>query len=254
MDSKIKASFWSDAAIEGMDACGKLALLWLFTAHISNCGWATATKNRFEFETGLKWDVLVRATEALGEGVVKGKDGWWVRNYIRHQVGDGPQLAKNNMRVPIKSSMAFAPVEIVAVIAIEYPDLFSESGRASEGLQKGLPTTRAEQSRAEVLEGKEVQEENQFPPREPPCTLEQARAASATQGITADEAEHWWISRASDKWMKGGDGSRRAVGTEWQYDMKQFTTSVRKNGGSKNGTQTHQRRDSGSLNKPGRYT
>lgn len=229
MDSKIKASFWSDAAIESLDSRQKLALLWLFTSHISNCGWATATKSRFEFETGLKWTVLERATAALGTALVRGKDGWWVRNFIRHQIGDREQLAKNNMRVAIRTSMAFAPAEIVAEIMVEYPALSDKEERASEGLQKGRGSTRAEQSRAEVLDsGKEVQEEN----HSPPCTIEQAKTASVAAGITEAEAEFWWESRASDHWMKGGEGSRRAVGSAWQHDMKQFTTSVRKNGGS----------------------
>lgn len=79
-------------------------------------------------------------------------------------------------------------------------------------------------------DGKEVQEEN-HPPRTAPCTLEQAINAAGNIGITPDEARHWFSSRASDKWQKGGDGNRRAVGTEWQHDLSAFTMAVRRNGG-----------------------
>lgn len=65
-----------------------------------------------------------------------------------------------------------------------------------------------------------------------PCTLAQAKAAAESAGVTHEEAEHWYSSRASDDWMKGGDGNRRPVGREWQHDMKAFTMAVRKNGGT----------------------
>lgn len=80
-------------------------------------------------------------------------------------------------------------------------------------------------------DGKEVQEENHPPPRTAPCTIEQALAAAGNLNITPEEVRHWYDSRASDRWMKGGEGNRRAVGTEWQHDLSAFTASVRKNAG-----------------------
>lgn len=163
MDSKIKPSFWSDPKIEALSSSERLAVLWLMTAHVSNCGWATATRGRFEFETGLEWSTLESAALSLGTGLVRSKDGWWVRNFIRHQIGDGSKLAKNNMRAAIKGSMAFAPAEIVAEIMTEYPELGEGLQRPAEGLQKeneGLQNdseaqekSRAEKSRGIELEG-----------------------------------------------------------------------------------------------------
>lgn len=82
-------------------------------------------------------------------------------------------------------------------------------------------------------EGKEVQEENHPPRVAAPCTLEQARAAADGCGVTLKESEHWWQSRASDGWMKGGEGNRRQVGPNWQSDMTAFVMGVRNNGGSR---------------------
>lgn len=101
--------------------------------------------------------------------------------------------------------------------------------------------------------GKEVQEENHRAQKGPPCTLEQAKAVSDSIGVSREEAEHWWTSRASDSWMKGGEGNRRPVGNQWQHDMKAFAMAVRKTGGSNYATKTNGRNHGGDLNAPDRY-
>lgn len=266
MDTKIKASFWSDAVIESLDARGKLAILWLLTANVSHCGWASATKKRFEFETGLKWTALEKATQAFGGALVKGKDGWWIRNYIRHQIADGDQLARNNMRFPILNSMSFVSAEIVAEILKEYPQLSSKKDTPPPPLTDPSPTTpppqeqsRAEQSRAEVLNGKEVQEETNAEqlPTGFPVTVAQAIEMARQTGCAAPD------EYLSEVWKQAhGRGGRDGAGTtirRWgthvdgRWDREQFDWKAKRNGNGSR-TQTPRRRDSGDLNSDDRYT
>lgn len=138
MDTKIKSSFWLDQKVESLDAIQKLALLWLFTAHVNNAGWVECSQRRFEFETASPWQALLDATEALGKGVLRHAKGFWIRNYVRHQIGEGVKLAKNNMAMAIVSSLGSAPEEIIKEFSKEYPELSEKI----KGLTKGLPSPR----------------------------------------------------------------------------------------------------------------
>lgn len=259
MDTKIKASFWSDATVENLDPGEKLAILWLFTANVSHCGWATATLKRFEFETGLKWHVLESATTALGTALVKGKDGWWIRNYIRHQVAAGDQLAKNNMRFPIKASMAFVPSTIVTEIIAEYPTLYANGDTPPPPLPPVVPhhKSRAEQSRAEVLSVGKEGAGGKPPPTEKEV-LDYAAGGDGTVIISRDCALRWFTDRETADWMRPKGQHMLPVLPNWQADLRGYAMDwnqrrTENNHGSKSRPPTPQRRDNAVLNLPGRY-
>jgi len=59
-------------------------------------------------------------------------------------------------------------------------------------------------------------------------TIEQAKSAASTIGITEDKAVEWWNAREASEWMKGmAGGGTSPVGTNWQADM----TTYAKRGG-----------------------
>jgi hypothetical protein len=123
MDTKIKSRFWPDPQVEALDRDGKLSLLWLLTAHITDCGYVECSPRRFEFETGSPWQALIEATEALGGSVVRTAKGFWVRNYIREQVGVGESLANNNMGKAVVRQLKNVPPEIQQLVLRQYPEL-----------------------------------------------------------------------------------------------------------------------------------
>lgn len=123
MDTKIKQTFWSDRTIENLSSDQKLALLWLFTAHANNAGWVECSARRFEFETGSPYEALLSACKALNKGIISHEKGFWVRNYVRHQIGEGESLAKNNMAKAIIASLIELPDEVLKEFKSEYPEL-----------------------------------------------------------------------------------------------------------------------------------
>ena len=235
MDTKIKPSFWSDATVENLIPVEKLALLWLLTANVSHCGWASATKRRFEFDTGLEWSVLERACIALGKGLVKGVDGWWIRNYIRHQIGDGQKLAKNNMATAIKQSMMFVSGEIVSEIISEYPCLYDPNTSPPEALVEGSRSPRVEKSGVESL--------RKGSPEGKPPTEEEAvsYADSCAQVIIKRECVLRWLTdRETSDWTRPKGLHMLPVLPNWQSDLRGYAQDWNKREderASKNGRQ-----------------
>jgi hypothetical protein len=98
MDAKVAATFWTDSRVETLDQGATLALLWLMTAHVNEAGWVPKiSERRFVFESKTTWKDLERACEGLGEGIVVHEKGWWLRHFIRYQIGTGSSLGKNLM-------------------------------------------------------------------------------------------------------------------------------------------------------------
>lgn len=153
MDTKIPASWWLSPMVENLDAEAKLAVLWLHTAHVTPCGWGSATLKRFIFETDCKPEALQRAYQALGDSIIVLPEGYWLRDFIRQQINDGERLLKNNWSKALFSELPKLPQLVRDAILSEYPVL-------AEGLGKGLPSPaiaqekrREEQSREEQSRG-----------------------------------------------------------------------------------------------------
>lgn len=123
MDSKIKARFWTDPEVEAMGPLQKLALLWLMTAQVSDCGWVQCSRKRFEFDTGVAYEDLNAAVKALGTSVVVVDGGFWLKNYIREQLGAGEKLASNTMSSAIARASQHAPAVVKSLILENYPEL-----------------------------------------------------------------------------------------------------------------------------------
>lgn len=163
MDTKIKARFWSDPEVECLDRDQKLALLWLFTAHISDCGYVECSTKRFEFETGSPWQALVSAAEALGGSIVRTSKGFLVRNYIREQIGEGERLAKNLMGKSIARSLHEVPAEVRALVFESYPELEALSKPFTSPCASSRSTGEERRGEERSHSGEEVQEKGVEP-------------------------------------------------------------------------------------------
>lgn len=63
---------------------------------------------------------------------------------------------------------------------------------------------------------------------DPPCTVEQAKAAAFMAGVKEEEAESWWHARSGSDWTRSdGQGGRVKIANGWRSDMKTYTGNVR---------------------------
>lgn len=107
------------------------------------------------------------------------------------------------------------------------------NGNVTENaLQKPLPEKRREESSTDTpttREGADAGDHDRKPIRRP--TLDQARSAAASIGVTPAKAEEWWHVRESTDWIKGtAGGGTIAVGANWQADLKTYAARVGFNG------------------------
>jgi hypothetical protein len=164
MDTKISSDFWDDPDVIELDEQARLAALWLLTnARLNLAGYAEISGKVFSFQTGLSQEALARAHEGLPKTFLKFGKGYWVRNFIRRQIGQGNSLVRNNYLLPLLRDIQASPEPVVQAVLENYPEL-SESYK-SKALGKDLGSTtqapekrraeknREEQSRAEQLAG-----------------------------------------------------------------------------------------------------
>lgn len=163
MDTKIFSRFWSDPQIEILDSNGKLAVLWLLTAHVTDAGYVECSRRRFEFETGSPWQALLDSVEALGDSIVATSKGFWFRNYIRLQIGVGQPLAKNNMAKSIARSLRHLPDDVHYLVLQHYPELKEALGKPSPTPYRASEST-GEERRGEERRGLEGSPEGNHPP------------------------------------------------------------------------------------------
>ena len=65
-------------------------------------------------------------------------------------------------------------------------------------------------------------------------SLDQAKSAAATIGVTAEFADEWWHAREATDWVKGsGGGGSVHVGTNWQADLKTYASRMAGSGNPK---------------------
>lgn len=153
MSPKIKTSFWSDSEVENLSPEQKLTYLWLITnAQMRLCGICEVSEKRFSFETGLGKEHLAKTLQALPRALkhFPKQNLVYVRNYIRHQIGDGDQLIKNNIFKSVISSLTGVNYqEVRNEIASDYP-LIKPFLSPSEG---GSKVPKGERERKGEREG-----------------------------------------------------------------------------------------------------
>ena len=165
MQTKIDPAIWEN--IEDATPETKLAVFWMLTnSRLDAAGYCKASMKRFEFETGLTSESFHTACQALGKGLVPVAKGYWLRNYIRRQIGpDGETLSKNYFsRTVAKILQASACQELIDLVLQEYPSLerlfsssSSEKKTPSEGLAKPLASPKEKEIEKEIEKEKEIE-------------------------------------------------------------------------------------------------
>lgn len=267
MDTKIKDAFWKDPAIEQLVEAGDrdaiLSLLWLLTAEVNHAGWVEVTPRRFLFQTSCSFEALQRACHALGKGIVSHPKGFWIRNFIRHQIGSGEALAANNMAAPVIKSFQTTPPEIVAEVLAQYPELkvrikpqkLDEKRSPSQALAEGCHSTGEEKKREE----KSREEGNGSAEGKGPITLAEATAfakrwCESSPSMIAFEAvqvELWFADRERKQWQATSGqiiGSRAQAEkdlTFWLLKAKTGQTPSRPGSGERGKTSPSQKKERG---------
>jgi hypothetical protein len=131
MQTKIDPKLWD--ALQGSTKETKLAVLWMLTnRQLTPSGYCPAPVETFQHETKLSEEDLRRAYEFLREDVVKTAKGYWLKKFIRQQIGENrPALAKDKRARPVVTSIEETECpELKAAFLAEYPSLsplFSEN-------------------------------------------------------------------------------------------------------------------------------
>lgn len=98
MHSQIKSIFWSDDRVGALSPEEKLAILWLMTnSRLDICGFCRPEKRWFEFEVGIPFEALLRASKGFPDSIQTLPDGTlFIRNYIRHQCSKNGSVSITN--------------------------------------------------------------------------------------------------------------------------------------------------------------
>jgi hypothetical protein len=237
MDSKVKGSFWTDPEVEDLGAEEKLAVLWLMTAHVNACGWTEVGKKRFEFETGCPWDALGRACDALQGGIVRTGNGtgFWLRNYIRHQFGNGEKLVKNRISGALVNQILDLPEEVMEVAWKAYPELKKKHRQSTNGRSpsKGSasPTDGVREGEGErVREGEGAVE----------LHWDRNRGWSGVTGALVEELQAAYPAcdidrqlRAMDQWLKSN--REKSHKSNWRRFLTNWLAKEQDRGGDLRG-------------------
>lgn len=164
MDPKVSPQFWTDRDVIELDAGAKLAAFWMITnSSVNLAGYADVSMKVFRFETDGDAEAMARACDGLSRNFIRTERGYWMRNFIRYQLGAGESLTRNKMCGPLIRDMRTMPPAVVALVLEQYPELRSMWDKAvcdGQGTSPSMPSaspahahgmdqSRAEQSRVE---------------------------------------------------------------------------------------------------------
>lgn len=122
MDAKITSNFWRDPDYEGEAPEVKLAAIWVIT-NADMVGLVHFSARTFTFDTNCHSKFLEHLLKVQSKSFVRLNGFIWAKNWIRHQIGDGASLSKNNFNRAIFNRLDKLPPEIREPIFAEYPVL-----------------------------------------------------------------------------------------------------------------------------------
>lgn len=209
MSPKIHSAFWSDPDVEKLTPEQKLCFLWLMTnSQLNVCGFCQVSSKRFSFETGLDENVLAGTLEALPRALKPFEDisTVYLRKFIRHQLGDGEQLLRNNIFKSVLSifkGIKFEPLR--QAIIEDYPVIsqFSESPlKPLEGLVRGKEKEQEQEKEKEKERGSGGKP-NGVPERKEPKawpSLQEVMLYADKIGLPPDEAKKFFDHYEGTGW------------------------------------------------------
>lgn len=122
MDAKITSNFWRDPDYEGEAPEVKLAAIWVIT-NADIVGLVHFSARTFTFDTNCHSKFLDHLMKVQSKSFKRLNGFIWAKNWIRHQIGDGASLSKNNFNRSIFNRLDKLPTEIRGPIFAEYPIL-----------------------------------------------------------------------------------------------------------------------------------
>jgi hypothetical protein len=143
MQTKIDPKLWD--ALHEYPRETKLAVLWMLTnRQLTPSGYCPASVKTFQHETELSEEDLRRAYEFFREDLVKTAKGYWLKKFIRHQIGENrPALARDKRSRPVVASIEETKCpELKAAFLAEYPclaPLFSDNTPRPEHPEGNTP-------------------------------------------------------------------------------------------------------------------
>lgn len=164
MDPKVSPQFWTDRDVIELDSSAKLAAFWMITnSGVNLVGYAEVSPKVFRFETEADAEAMGRACDGLARNFVRTERGYWLRNFIRYQLGAGESLTRNKMCGPLLRDLRTVPEPVRVLVLAQYPELVTSWDRfvneaspplpakplASPAHAHGMDQSRAERSRAE---------------------------------------------------------------------------------------------------------
>jgi hypothetical protein len=234
MHTKIYSDFWSDREIEPQGPQIKLAALWLMTnERVNLLGFAEVSEKRFMYDTGLPAEALTKTLEALTKPFVqfgKGSKIYWIRNYIRRQIGEGDSLLRNNMFKPlVRAWQGLRDEEVRALVLREYPEFNCAvpGGSPYQGLgasPEAQEQSREEKSRVEQSSIGGGAGEERGPAKGIPRGIDEVIATFAELGSTDEEAKNFFDHYTANGWKQGSGLHLKA----WKYAASKWVRRVGK--------------------------
>lgn len=232
MNSKIPAHFWGGDTLSSPELL--LAALWLRShSGINLAGFAEISVRRFCFDTHLPPEALDRVAEALGKGLVRQGNEYWLRDFIADEFGRGAALVSNNMSAAVVKDLGGVRSPWVALEVLkEYPELqFRWDRYREQALGKPLP--RGAQAQGEgVREGEGVgvggedrgvgkgAPVSRRPAPSRPADLAEVQAYATAQGIpiSATELATFFDHFEANGWKQAGKTPLRS----WQAALRNW--------------------------------
>lgn len=145
MSPKIHAEFWTDPDLEDISSDMRLTLLWMITnpqIAKSLTGVFEMSPKRFTLETGLNSTWLEEALRDHAKMFLRLGNKVLVRNFIRHQIGSGPNLPVNNIGKSLLAQIPKLPESFQVEILTLHPELkpFLSPSQALGSASKPLET------------------------------------------------------------------------------------------------------------------
>lgn len=127
MDCKLKSSIWYDAGFLALSPAEKLAAIWaISTNQVDTAGVLRFSPMHFQLETGLDtdiWESMVEAFQGFIVPLNNRRNLYWIKNYMRFQIGSGRAFIANSISKTCISSIGKLPAAAAEIIIQGFPEV-----------------------------------------------------------------------------------------------------------------------------------
>jgi hypothetical protein len=161
MHTILPTTIWSNNDFIELDDEHKLCYFWMQT-NANTAGYVSVSPKRLKRDIDIDFECFEKACEVMGDNFHRMEGGFWIRDYIKQQIGEGEKLAANHMSATvIKHLMKDSPQSLQEIVLKEYPTLhrrLEEYLRPKEALTKPLPSPHQGDAKGKEKEKEEDME------------------------------------------------------------------------------------------------